>query len=100
MSRQGCVVVGTVCTAEGALRIIAQEILDGVLLDVQLRDGSGMQIATALLEGNIPFVIVTAYDRQTLPSVLKKAPFISKPMIEGELVEVARRAFRPSLQTT
>jgi DNA-binding NarL/FixJ family response regulator len=90
----GFTVVGPVDTADGAVRLISQEPPDGALLDVRLREGSAVEVARALQERGVPFVVMSGYSRDTLPLELKKAPFVAKPMSESELVDTARSTFQ------
>lgn len=89
----GFTVVGPVDTADQAVRLIGHEPPDGALLDVRLREGSAVEVAKALREHGVPFVVMSGYSRDTLPLELKKAPFIAKPMSESELVDTARSTF-------
>jgi DNA-binding response OmpR family regulator len=91
---EGFKVVGPVDTAGSAVRRIDEEALDGALLDVGLREGSAVDVAGALRAHGVPFVIVSGYSRDTLPSELKDAPFIGKPMGESELIQTARDTFK------
>jgi len=90
----GFTVVGPVDTADRAVRLIGQESPDGALLDVRLREGSAVDVAKALQERGVPFVVMSGYSRDTLPSELKKAPFVAKPMSESELIDTARSTFQ------
>jgi len=90
----GFTVVGPVDTADRAVRLIGQELPDGALLDVRLREGSAVDVAKALQERGVPFVVMSGYSRDTLPSELKKAPFVAKPMSESELIDTARSTFQ------
>ena len=45
-------------------------------------------VADVLSERHVPFVIVTGYRRETLPAVLREAPYIAKPFNEAELIDV------------
>ena len=89
----GFTVVGPVDTADLAVRLIANEPPDGALLDVRLRDGSSVEVAKALQERGVPFIVMSGHSRDTLPFELKKAPFVAKPMSESELVNTARSTF-------
>ena len=89
----GFTVVGPVDTADRAVRLIGQELPDGALLDVRLREGSAVDVAKALQERGVPFVVMSGYSHDTLPPELKKAPFVAKPMTESELIDTARRTF-------
>jgi DNA-binding response OmpR family regulator len=89
----GFTVVGPVDTADRAVRLIGQELPDGALLDVRLREGSAVEVATALRERGVPFVVMSGYPRDTLPPELKTVPFVPKPMTEAELIDTARNTF-------
>jgi DNA-binding response OmpR family regulator len=86
-------VIGQVATAEQAVLTIEEQRPDGVLLDMQLRHGSAMEVANALNQHNIPFVVVSGYPQNRLPPALSGAPYLAKPMTEQELVETAQRTF-------
>jgi len=88
----GLDVVGRVNTADAALRKIDEAAPDCVLLDVQLRDGDATNVADALSERDVPFVVVTGYHRDTLPPVLRKAPYVAKPFKEAELIDAVSMA--------
>jgi len=94
MADHGFTVVGPVGTADRAVRLIGQEPPDGALLDVRLREGSAVEVAKALRECGVPFVVMSGYSRDTLPPELKKAPFVAKPMSESELINTARSTFK------
>ena len=93
IAEHGATVVGPVDTADHAVRLIGQEPPDGALLDVNLREGSAVEVAKALRERGVPFVVMSGYSRNTLAPELKKAPFVAKPMTESELIDTARRTF-------
>jgi CheY-like chemotaxis protein len=89
----GFATVGPVDTADRAMREIEQDVPDGVLLDVSLRDGSAVAVANVLRQRLVPFVVVSAYAHDTLPAELRHAPYLAKPMTEFELIETLRRTF-------
>ena len=90
----GFAVVGPVDTAGSAVRRIDEEALDGALLDIRLREGNAVDVARALRAHGVPFVIVSGYSRDTLPTELKDAPYIGKPMGQSELIRTARDTFK------
>jgi len=92
----GFKVVGPVRTAASAICRIDEEALDGALLDVRLREGNAVDVASALRAHRVPFVIVSGYSRDMLPTELKDAPYVGKPMGESELIQTVRDAFKPS----
>jgi PAS domain S-box-containing protein len=95
--------VGPVGTSEQALPIIEKERIDGALLDGNLRGLPVDGIAAALTRRGVPFVFVTGYNRSSLPEAFAKAPILSKPFSEAQLLEAAanlldRRAATPRLR--
>ena len=98
MEDDGFKVIGPVDTAESAVCRIDEEALDGALLDVGLREGSAVDVARALRAHGVSFVIVSGYSRDTLPTELKDAPYVGKPMGQSELIQTARLTFKASAQ--
>jgi DNA-binding NarL/FixJ family response regulator len=94
----GFKVVGPVGTARSAICRIDEEALDGALLDIGLREGSAVDVARALRAHGVSFVIVSGYSRDTLPTELKDAPYVGKPMGQSELIQTARHTFKVSPQ--
>ena len=60
--------------------------IDLVFLDMQLPDGSGLDLARQLLEEKIPVVVTTGYGDNDLANI----PFISKPYQEEDLLSVVK----------
>jgi DNA-binding response OmpR family regulator len=85
--------VGPVDTADRAITRIEQDTPDGALLDVGLREGSAVAVADVLRARKVPFVVLTAHGRETLPAELRQAPYLAKPMTETELIDAVRGAF-------
>jgi DNA-binding NarL/FixJ family response regulator len=91
MADRGFTVIGPVATADGALRQIEQENPDCILLDVNLREGSALVVARALTKRGTPFVVVTGYSRDSLPTELQQAPYMPKPIADADLIEAVVR---------
>jgi response regulator RpfG family c-di-GMP phosphodiesterase len=70
--------------------------LDAALLDVHLADGFVDRIALRPVDRHIPFVVVTGYDRGDLPSHLRQAAYIQKPISRDDLVAAVRRCIQES----
>lgn len=82
----GCPVRYTAGSQTEALRIIATERLDLVILDVNLGGHStDFSVAEALLERSIPFVFSSGHIASDLPMKFRGVPFLSKPYGEEEL---------------
>jgi CheY-like chemotaxis protein len=93
MRSYGAFVEGPVGYAAEAIDLIQTKGLDGVLLDLQLHAGSGLEVARALRLRGIPFIVVTGYSQETLPTELAAAPYASKPVHMDELIQLARDTF-------
>jgi len=79
--------IGPVTAVADALREIECRIIDLVILDAKLVDGSGADLAVCLEERRIPYMVVSGYDEVNLPSGLRRAPFIAKPISVPVLLE-------------
>jgi DNA-binding NtrC family response regulator len=79
--------IGPVTSIADALREIVSRSVDLVILDAKLVDGSAADLAACLDERRIPYVVVSGYDREDLPTELKRAPFIAKPIMVPVLME-------------
>ena len=86
--RVGGIAVGPATSVVDALQAIASRMIDLVILDAKLVDGSAADLATCLDERRIPYVVVSGYDKADLPSGLRKAPFVAKPISIPVLLEV------------
>lgn len=79
--------IGPVTAVAGALKEIELRNIDLVILDAKLVDGSAADLAVCLEERRIPYVVVSGYDEANLPSGLRRAPFIAKPISVPVLLE-------------
>jgi PAS domain S-box-containing protein len=85
--------VAQVGTPEDALRLIATQTFDAVVLDGNLHGHSVEGIAVALTERNIPFIFVTGYGRESLPRAFRSGPIVAKPFTQEQLVDAAANLF-------
>src|SRR3954451_722560 len=76
----GYVVVGPVSAVAEALSIIDSEPPDAALLDLQFAAGDTAPVATALLAGGVPFVVLTDDEGRELEPALAGAPRLLKPV--------------------
>ncbi len=88
----GCAVLGPVSGAAEARRLLDSEPVDGVLLDIELRGGTGYALADELVSINIPFVFVTGFELGYLPERYAAHPHLEKPLRLDRLAQWARRA--------
>jgi PAS domain S-box-containing protein len=87
----GAEVAGPAGTEDAALQLIEETVFDGALLDANLHGRGVDAIAAALTRRGIPFLFVTGNGRQALPESFAKAPVLSKPFSEEQLLSEASR---------
>lgn len=85
----GAEVAGPVGAIEQALEMIERTVLDGALLDGNLRGKPVDEIAAALARRAIPFLFVSGYDREGLPRAFRSVRILSKPFTDQQLLEAA-----------
>jgi CheY-like chemotaxis protein len=84
----GAVVVGPVATVDAALAIIGSgEPLDGATLDISLGREKSFPVVEALLERDLPVVLLTGYGEGALPEHLRHVPRCEKPFNLGKIVQ-------------
>jgi DNA-binding response OmpR family regulator len=76
---EGGEVIGPVATVAAALDAIANADLDAVTLDIKLRSERAYSVADALAARDIPFVFLTGYGADDVPSRHANATRIEKP---------------------
>lgn len=72
-------------TVEDALALAQTTNCDLALLDVNLVGRNTAPVAEILLERGIPFVVITGYNSEGLPSSLNKALVLQKPFPMAKL---------------
>jgi DNA-binding NtrC family response regulator len=80
IARAGGTPIGPVTSIADALKEIESQIVNAVILDAKLIDGSGADLAGRLEERRIPYVVISGYDKANLPMGLQGAPFVAKPI--------------------
>jgi two-component SAPR family response regulator len=79
-------VIGPAASVERALSLIEHDRPDAAVLEVILADGMTLPVAEWLRDRQVPFVIVTGYARDALPTPLRTAPYVAKPFSREELI--------------
>src|SRR5690349_20394754 len=74
-----------------ALSKIATSSFDCAILDANLRGERVDKVAHALQEANIPFLFVSGYGRDGLPSSCSNAPLVPKPFHPTELLNTVSK---------
>jgi CheY-like chemotaxis protein len=91
-------VVALAASVPDALALLAagaapgrQPLLDGAVLDVNLRGEPATPVADALAARGVPFVFVSGYGAAGRPAGHETAPVLAKPYSEGDLLELVGR---------
>jgi CheY-like chemotaxis protein len=92
----GCDVVALVPSVARALRVLARELPDVALLDVNVQGERVTPVAEALEEEKVPFVLVTGYGGARLREPpLQRVPRLSKPVDRRQLARVLEAVAPP-----
>jgi DNA-binding response OmpR family regulator len=82
----GCIVMGPVARVPEALDAVNDDDYDAAVLDVNLAGERINPVADALSERDVPFMFVTGYGANALPSEYAERPHIGKPFRIAELL--------------
>ena len=96
----GCVVMGPVPRLPEALDAVDHEDYDVAVLDVNLAGERINPVADALSERNVPFLFVTGYGANALPSEYAERPHLCKPFRMGDLLCTLSNVVKPPTQNT
>lgn len=89
----GCTLVGPASRVDQALRLVAAETIDAVVLDVSLDEQLSYPVADALVARGIPFLFSTGYDRDRLRDGYRSFAMLQKPFHPSELANVLTGLF-------
>ncbi|TNC68275.1 response regulator [Rubellimicrobium roseum] len=82
---QGAEVVGPVPTVQSALTLLAADrLIDGAILDINLRGEMVFPVAKVLRDRGTPFLFATGYDMESLPQAYDRVPCCEKPFEVGQ----------------
>lgn len=84
----GAEVVGPFASISEAEPAIERGTFDCAVLDMNLRGELAFQLAERLDAANVPLLIATGYDQNSLPPSLEQIPRIEKPFAPSEVVEL------------
>ena len=82
----GCIVLGPIPRVPEALDAVNDDDCDAAVLDVNLAGELINPVADALCERDVPFMFVTGYGANALPSQYAEQPHIGKPFRMAELL--------------
>ena len=83
--------VSSAGTTERALNMIKAGRFDGALLDANLLGRPVDEIAATLTQCRVPFVFITGYGRESLPSGYDSVTLLTKPVREDVLIATAAK---------
>jgi CheY-like chemotaxis protein len=86
----GMEIVGPAGSIRDALKLIEEQGCEAAILDANLNGMSATPVAEALQARGIPFMVLSGYAAEQLPSSLSRAPFLAKPCEAAELVMLVR----------
>jgi CheY-like chemotaxis protein len=92
----GCIVTGPIPRLPAALDAVDHEDYDVAVLDVNLAGERINPVADALSERHVPFLFVTGYGANALPSEYAERPHICKPFRMAELLGALSRVVKTS----
>jgi DNA-binding NtrC family response regulator len=91
LSDAGYEVVGPVATVAKALALIDSQEPHAAFLDCNLDGEYATPVALTLTARDIPFVVMTGYERESLPDAFSNGIFARKPFRAAHLLEIAQR---------
>lgn len=83
----GVMLVGPVASVDDAVMMIGRKEFDGALVDGNLQGEPADRVAQALSDRTIPFVFVSGYGSEHLPSSFDHVPVVGKPFDAQQLLE-------------
>jgi DNA-binding response OmpR family regulator len=83
----GFEIAGVAGKVEKALRLIEKTGCDAAIVDANLGGVSAGPAAAALSAGKLPFIVLSGYTREQLPSEFSEAQFIQKPYRPSQLID-------------
>ena len=95
ITQAGGIAIGPVTSVADGLKELESRVVDAVVLDAKLIDGSGAELAARLDERQIPFLVTSGYEAANLPRELRDAPFVAKPVSVPLLVEALESLVSP-----
>ena len=94
----GCTVMGPIPRLREALDAVDHDEYDAAVLDVNLAGERINPVADALSERNVPFLFLTGYGANALPSEYAERPHICKPFRMAELIGALSSVVNSSAQ--
>jgi DNA-binding response OmpR family regulator len=90
LDNEGLEVIGPVGTLDEAKLLASDEMLDGVILDVNIVGGRVDDVADILTQRNVPFLFVTSCERDNLALSYRETAVVHKPFKDADLIREVR----------
>lgn len=91
IQRAGATVVGPAATVGQAHAVMADNRIDGALLDIRLRNETSFPLADVLAVLGIPFVFVSGLSSALMPYPHRERPLFDKPYETEAVIEALAR---------
>ncbi|RWX81046.1 response regulator [Neorhizobium lilium] len=88
LMEHGAKVVGPFSALEECFQYWGHNLIDAAILDVKVGDATSFPAADRLLSEGIPFLFLTGYDREIIPSRFQRVRHYLKPFV-GQDVPIA-----------
>jgi len=75
-----CLAVGPAASVDTAMRMIGEDGLSAALLDINLGGEMVWPVAEALDKRQVPYILVSGFDRSKVPPRFAGRPFLTKPV--------------------
>ncbi|MDO6414265.1 response regulator [Sphingomonas sp. BIUV-7] len=92
----GCEAVFTASTVIQACDILAANLFDAAMLDINLSGTTSYPVAAVLQGRGIPFIFSTGYQVERIPERYKKHIILTKPYPMGELARAFTALLGPA----
>jgi DNA-binding response OmpR family regulator len=96
VAQAGGVAVGPAATVATSFALMADQKLDGALLDIRLRGETSFPLADVLAVLGIPFVFVSGLSSALMPYPHRDRPLFDKPYEVRDVIATLARLLRPA----
>lgn len=96
LKAQGVKVIGPFAKLSEAMRQVARDEIDAVVMDVNLRDESAYSVSDELARQHIPFIFATGYSAKTIPNRFRHVTRWEKPYDVTDVVNDLARLCEPA----
>lgn len=91
VQQAGGIVVGPVASVAAAHAAMADNRIDGALLDIRLRNETSFPLADVLAVLNVPFIFVSGLSSALMPYTHRERPLFDKPYETGDVIAALAR---------